>query len=101
MSILTFALASVMSQDTYQQLKDVMNQAESNGFGGIYTTISLFSGVAVSYISGSGTAGGNMQQAAGIFLGLLTWLSSVWLTRAILIGKNRKCAMAYIVLGRP
>ncbi|QWQ31219.1 hypothetical protein KOY49_03425 [Candidatus Minimicrobia vallesae] len=28
MSILTFALASVMSQDTYQQLKDVMNQAE-------------------------------------------------------------------------
>ena len=101
MSILTFALASVMSQDTYQQLKDVMNQAKSNGFGGIYTTISLFSGVAVSYISGSGTAGGNVQQAAGTFLGLLTWLSSVWLTRAILIGKKPKMRDGLYSSGSP
>ena len=79
-----------MSQDTYQQLRDTLYKAEEGGIGGIYTTIGLFSGVVVSYFSGSGTAGGNIQQAAGIFLGLLAWLSSVWLARAILAGEKPK-----------
>lgn len=101
MSILTFALSSVMSQDTYQQLRDVMNQAKEGGIGEVYTTISLFSGVMVSYFSGSGTAGGNIQQMSGVFLGLLTWLSSVWLTRAILIGKKPKMRDALYSSGSP
>lgn len=90
LSILTVILSSVMSQDTYQQLRDTLHKAEEGGLDGLYTTIGLFSGVVVSYFSGSGTAGGNIQQAAGIFLGLLAWLSSVWLVRAMLAGKKPK-----------
>lgn len=90
LSLLTVVLSNVMSQDTYQQLRDTLYKAEEGGIGGIYTTIGLFSGVVVSYFSGSGTAGGNVQQAAGIFLGLLAWLSSVWLARAILAGEKPK-----------
>ena len=101
MSILTFALSSVMSQDTYQQLRDVMNQAKESGISEVYTTISLFSGVMVSYFSGSGTAGGNVQQMSGVFLGLLTWLSSVWLTRAIMIGEKPKMRDGLYNAGTP
>ena len=42
-----------------------------------------------------------MQQAAGIFLGLLTWLSSVWLTRAIMIGEKPKMRDGLYNAGTP
>ena len=92
LSMLTVVLSSIMSQDTYQQLKDTLHKAEEeSGLSGVYTTLGLFSGVVASYFSGSGTAGGNAQQVAtGAFLGLLAWLSTIWLVRAILLGKKPK-----------
>jgi len=87
---LMLVLASIMSQDTYTQLQDTINEAGQGGFvSNIVPTLALFWGVLVSQVAstGSGSAGSS-QQILGILIGLFTWLSAVWLLRNILAGRR-------------
>ena len=98
-SVATIFLSSMMSQETYQQLKDAMNEAEQSGFSGVLTTIGLFSGVAMSYLTGSSS--GSSQLIPGIMIGLFTWLSTIWLTRAVVAGKRPKVRDGIYSSGSP
>lgn len=98
-SVATIFLSSMMSQETYQQLKDAMNEAEQSGFSGVLTTVGLFSGVAMSYLTGSSS--GSSQLIPGIMIGLFTWLSTIWLTRAVVAGKRPKVRDGIYSSGSP
>ena len=54
-------LSNAMSQNTYQQLKDAMNDMKDNGFNGFFTTIGIFSGVVINYTTGSSATSPSQQ----------------------------------------
>lgn len=97
---LAFLLSNAMSQNTYQQLKDAMNEMKDNGFNGFFTTIGIFSGVVINYTTGS-SATSPSQQAANVLIGLFAWLSAVWLVRAISAGQKPKMRDGLYSSGSP
>ena len=98
--VLTLLFSKAMSQDTYQQLQDLMNTAEDNGFSGVTTTIGLFSGVAMSYLTGT-AATDTSQQVVGTLLGLFAWLTTIWLVRAISVGQKPRMRDGLYSSGSP
>ena len=98
--VLTLLFSNAMSQDTYQQLQDLMNTAEDNGFSGVTTTIGLFSGVAMSYLTGT-AATDTSQQVVGTLLGLFAWLTTIWLVRAISVGQKPRMRDGLYSSGSP
>lgn len=99
-SAVVMLLSSAMSQETYKQLKDAMNEAEQSGFSGFLTTLGLFSGVVMSYLIDSSSPDSS-QLAPGLLIGLFTWLSAVWLTRAIVAGKHPRVRDGIYNAGSP
>lgn len=84
----TIALSSMMSQDAYSQLKDMLDEATEGGaVSTITTNLALFWGVFTSQLSGAAEVGSS-QQIFGVLLGLYVWLAVIWLLRAILAGKH-------------
>lgn len=82
-------LVSMMSQDTYLQLREAVDQASSEGtLGGFASTIALFWGVLSSQVTSTSTGTDTSQQIIGAILGLFAWLSTVWLLRSILAGQK-------------
>ena len=54
-------------------------------------TFSIFWGVVTSQLTGNGaTTLGSSQQVISLIIGLFAWLSTVWLARAIMLGKRPK-----------
>lgn len=85
-AVLTLLFATMMSQDTYTQIREVVDEtAESGLIGGVAANIALFwgvfSGQLASISSGAATSS---QQIIGLLLSLYAWLSAVWLLRAVL-----------------
>lgn len=98
--VLTLVFSNAMSQDTYQQLQNIMATAEDNGFSNVVTTLGLFSGVAMSYLTGTATAD-TQQQFIGALLGLFAWLTTIWLVRAISAGQKPKMRDGLYSSGSP
>lgn len=91
-SFLMLLLASVMSQDAYSQIRNVVDGANEDGFfGDVIPTLAIFWEVFTGQIAGaaSGSAGSS-QQIIGGLLGLFTWLSTIWLLRGVMAGKKPK-----------
>ena len=89
-AFMTIALSSMMSQETYSQLRDVITDAgEEGAVGATVMNLALFWGVFTSQLTGA-SAGevGSSQQIFGILFGLYAWLTVIWLMRAILAGKR-------------
>lgn len=98
--ILTMFLSGLMTQDTYQQMKDVMASAEEIGISSLYSTAGLFFGVVMNYM-GSSVEMDSTQQLIGGYIALMVWLTSIWLTRAYLAGKKPKMRDALYSSGSP
>lgn len=99
-SVAIILFSSMMSQETYQELKDTVDEARQDGFPGILATMGLFSGVAMSYLTDA-VGSSSSQPASALFIGLFTWLSAVWLTRAIVAGKNPRVRDGIYSSGSP
>lgn len=87
---LTLLFSSIMSQDTYLQLRQLVDESSEAGLIGAATSnIALFWGVLTSQLSGV-TAGelSSSQQIFGMLIGLYTWLAAVWLLRGVMAGKK-------------
>ena len=64
-------LSGLMSQDTYQQLKDTINEANQEGaLGAVMPTLTLFAGVVTSQLGGSTGGVASSQQVVGTLIGL-------------------------------
>lgn len=98
--VLALIFSGAMSQDTYQQLRNMMNTVEDSGFSGVVTTLGLFSGVLMSYLTGTAAVDAS-QQLMGALLGLFAWLTTIWLVRAILAGQTPKMRDGLYSSGSP
>ena len=89
---LALLLSSTMSQEIYLQLSDTVKEFGDEGLvGAAGGTFSIFWGVVTSQLTGNGaTTLGSSQQVISLIIGLFAWLSTVWLARAIMLGKRPK-----------
>ena len=88
--LLTVLLSSMMSQDTYDELKELIDSANEDGaYGALTVNVSLFWGVFTSQLSGASFGEvGSSQQIFGVLFGIYTWLTVIWLLRSIMSGKK-------------
>ena len=102
-AILMILLSSFVSQETYSSLQDVVNEINEEGtLEAIVPTATLLWGVITAQLSGSGFGSANSsQQIMAVFFGLLTWLSTVWLLRAIMTGKKPRARDGIYSSGGP
>lgn len=91
-AVLTLLLSSIMSEDTYQELKNFVDQAGSEeGMNGFVSLMSIFWGVFTGQVLGASIGSvGSASQAPAILFGVFSWLASIMLLRAILAGKKPK-----------
>lgn len=83
-------IANIMAEDTYVQLREAVSAVQEEGFfSGAMATLLVFWGVLIGQISGGGPVDASVQVVAGL-VGLFAWLTTVWLTRAVLAGNAPK-----------
>ncbi len=88
-ALLALLTSSVMSQDAYSQLKELIFEVRDEGVVGTsVATFSLFLGVLNNNFSGSLNSADASTQMAGLSIGLFTWLTTIWLMRAVMAGKK-------------
>lgn len=85
-------LSSMMSQETYAELREVIDAAQEEGtVSTALAGMTLFWSVLSNQLSGSAAGEvGSSQQIFTVLLGLFVWLAIIWLLRAILAGKKPK-----------
>ena len=89
-AVLSMLLTSVLSQDTYQQIKDMVDEANQDGIlGSVLPVTTVFFSVLSGQMNGGGVATGS-QQIIAVLIGLYAWLTTIWLLRAMLAGKKPK-----------
>lgn len=85
-------LSSMMSQETYSQLREVLDEANEEGaISTAVSSLALFWSVFTNQLTGSSAGeAGSSQQIFTVLLGLYVWLTVIWLLRAIMAGKKPK-----------
>lgn len=103
--ILTVTLISFASEDTYMQLRDTLNSTGEgmfDGFWGELTKASLLLAAGATGTLNNANLGSQAQsQIYAVIIGLLTWLTTVWLLRAILAGRKPKMRDGLYNAGAP
>jgi hypothetical protein len=103
--ILTIALISFASEDTYMQLRDSLNSTESGAFSGAWGELSkaglILAAGATGTLNSAQIGSQGQSQIFAVLIGLLTWLTTVWLLRAILAGSHPKMRDGLYNAGAP
>lgn len=101
-AILTVALVGISSQDTYNTLTSTLSQTSGDIFKGNWGQVGQAGLLFLTISSGgiSQTLSGTQQVYAAI-IGLLTWLTTVWMLRNILAGKRVKVRDGLYNAGAP
>lgn len=87
--LFTASFIGIASQDTYTILNDTLRETGDEIFDGDFGQIGTATLLLLSGITGSlNTTPSEAQQAYGVFFGMMTWLTTVWLLRGLLAGKN-------------
>lgn len=100
--ILYAVLVGLGSQDTYSQLTSSLQDVGSNLFGG---NIGAFSQSGLTLLalatSGINTDATDAQQIFGVLLGIMAWLTTIWLLRNIFAGHKVKMRDGLYSAGAP
>ena len=103
--ILTVVLISFASEDTYMQLRDTLNTTGEGTFDGFWGEVGKASLILAAGVTGSlnnAELGSQTQsQIYAVIIGLLAWLTTVWLLRAILAGRKPKMRDGLYNAGAP
>jgi hypothetical protein len=104
-AVITVAVMNLSSEDLYAQMRETVNESNTGLFNGFWGEISktgllLIAGVTGSF-NGSPTATQSQTQVYLVILGLMTWLTTVWLLRAILTGRKPKMRDGLYNAGAP
>jgi hypothetical protein len=101
-AVLTVVLVGIASQDTYVQLQSVLEDSSGEIFAGNWGEISkagmLLVGGVVGFFTDTPT---DMQRIYASILLLFTWLTTVWLLRAILAGRKPRLRDGLYNAGAP
>jgi hypothetical protein len=101
-SVLTIALVSMASQDTYTQLSSTLKTSGGDLFSSGWGKISQAGLLLLSGITGNlSTAPNAAQQVYAVILALLVWLTTVWLLRALLAGHKPRLRDGIYNAGAP
>lgn len=85
--LLSALFVGIASQDSYTTLADTLKTTSGQVFGGNWTGIGNASLLFLATVTGSiNQAPTSAQQISGALIGLLTWLTVVWLLRNLLAG---------------
>lgn len=101
-ALLFTALVGLTSQDTYSQVVSSIEESGTDVFSESGSTLEL-AGLTLLSIA-SGNANGTItesQQIFGVLLGLLAWLTTVWLLRNLLAGNKVKMRDGLYNAGSP
>lgn len=101
-AILTAILVGIASQDSYSQISDTLRTTGTDLFNGNWGEVGR-AGILllVGATGGSTTVLTEAQQIYAVLLTLLTWLTAVWLLRAILADKRPKLRDGLYSAGAP
>lgn len=105
--VLFYAIAGMLfvglsSQDTYSQLSDLIDETGPDLLNGGWGSVGKAGLLLFSGLTGSFTPEfSEVQQVYSVVLLLLTWLTTVWLLRATLSGKNPKLRDGLYRAGAP
>lgn len=101
-AVLTAALVGAASQSTYERLSDTLDQANENlldgDLGGVGRAGLLLTTGMVGAFNQTPT---DTQRIFAALLGLLVWLTTVWLLRTILAGRKPKLRDGLYSAGAP
>lgn len=101
-ALLSGLLVGLASQDTYTTLSDTLKSTSGDLFQGNWGEIGKASLLFVSTVTGSlSSAPTEAQQIYGGLIGLLTWLTTVWLLRAIKAGQKPRFREGLYNAGAP
>jgi hypothetical protein len=101
-ALLTIVLVGIASQDTYDQLRAVLEDTGGDIFSGNWGEIGKASMLLWAGVTGSLTnTASESQQIYGAILLLFAWLTTVWLLRAILAGRQPRLRDGLYSAGAP
>lgn len=104
-SAITVAVMSLSSEDLYAQMRDAMNESNEGMFQGAWGEIGKAGLLLVAGVTGTfNEASASTQtqtQVYAVVIGLLTWLTTVWLLRAIIAGRKPKMRDGLYNAGAP
>jgi hypothetical protein len=104
-AILTATLVSLASEDAYQQIRQAIDSTSGGAFNGAWGQISkagllLAAGATGNFGSAQADTQGQSQIYA-VFIGLLVWLTTVWLLRVLLTGRTPRMRDGLYNAGAP
>lgn len=99
---LSAALVGLASQSTYSELQDSFSDPETNPFQGNFAELGKAGVLLLSGITGSlNETPTDVQRIFAALLGLLVWLTTIWLLRTIIAGKKPKLRDGLYNAGTP
>lgn len=87
--IMTIIIGGLISQDTYAKVNDAIKQSVGEVLSGSWVTLSQTAGVFFATMINPASLAAD-QQVYMVLLGLLVWLTTVWLLREIMVGRKPK-----------
>lgn len=99
---LTILFVGISSQSTYTQLSDELRTSGAKVFEGEWSELNQAGILLLGGASGSFSAApSDVQQVYAVIIGLLMWLTVVWLVRAIKAGKQPRLRDGLYTSGAP
>lgn len=104
-AVMTVILVSFASEDLYVQVRETIDQTSGGVFTGVLGEIGKAGLLVAAGATGAFHETQSDTQGAGqvysVFIGLLTWLTTVWLLRAVLAGRKPKMRDGLYNAGAP
>jgi hypothetical protein len=104
-AILTASLVSLASEDAYQQIRQAIDSTSGGAFNGAWGQIGkaglLLAAGATGNFGSTQTDTQGQSQIYSVFIGLLVWLTTVWLLRVLLTGRKPKMRDGLYNAGAP
>lgn len=98
----TAAIVGIASQETYAQYSDALRESGGKLFEGSLWEVGQAGILLTTGILGSlNEAPGDIERFVAVLLGLMVWLTTVWLLRVILAGKKPKLRDGIYNAGAP
>jgi hypothetical protein len=102
-AVMTVMLMNLSSETLYTQMRNTIDETSGSVFSGFWGEIGKAGLLLTAGMSGSftDTSAGTQMQISAAIVALLTWLTTVWLLRAILAGRKPKMRDGLYNAGAP
>ena len=100
-AVVSLLLGGITNQDTYMEISDLMKESSQTMLEGGIDKLGQAGLLLLATVSGSGNTLTTDQQIYLGFMGLMTWLTTVWLLRELLLNRKPKLRDGLYSAGAP